>query len=162
MKTKNLGKSTVSYDPDTGEFRWVYCHRKPFLTDCIATRLTSNGYHYIKAGGKMHSASRLAIELCTGKPVPADMVVDHINRNTIDNRICNLRVVTQKINLERVERALGQSGVRGIKIYNRPSGNGHMWRAIIGGRIKYFQTLEEAIAGYAKLASEACDKQETT
>lgn len=154
---KQFKNSSVEYNSDTGVFRWIVCFRKPWQDCEIATREMPNGYLYIKADGRSHSASRLAIELYTGTPVPSDMVVDHINRNKRDNKIDNLRVVSQKINLSYMERALGQSGIRGIRIYNRPSGNGHIWRITMGSKIKYFVTLEEAIAGYAKLGSEACD-----
>ena len=35
--------------------------------------------------------------------------------------------------------------------------NGHLYRTRKGGKVLYYQTLDEAIAGYAKLGSEACD-----
>lgn len=158
MTIKKFNRSSVEYNSETGEFHWIVCFRKPWLDGCIATRETPNGYLYIKADGKSHSASRLAIELYTGCPVSKDMVVDHIDRNTKNNKISNLNVISQKENLSKSVRQPGISGVNGVRIYNRPTGNGHMWRAVVNDTIKYFQTLEEAIAGYAKLASEACDK----
>jgi len=155
---KRFKHSSVEYNPTTGEFRWIVCYRKPWLDGCIATRETPNGYLYIKADGKFHSASRLAIELYTGELVPDDMIVDHDDRKIRNNKIDNLNVITQKENVAKSIRQPGVSGVNGIRIYNRPTGNGHIWRAVVNGAIKYFQTLDEAIAGYAKLASEVCDK----
>lgn len=47
---------------------------------------------------------------------PDGMVVDHINHNTMDNRKNNLRIVTQKINLQNKKGAFKSSrtGVRGV------------------------------------------------
>ena len=121
----------------------------------IATKEMSNQYLYIKADGRSHSASRLAWELIYGE-IPTGLEIDHINRIRDDNRIINLRLLTRKENLKRALRNPGVSGHHGISIYNRPTGNGCLWRTRIGKTI-YYQSLEEAIAGYAKLASEACD-----
>lgn len=156
MITKQLGYSSVAYNPETGIFVWLVAYRKPWLTGTIATRALPNGYLYIKAGGKSHSASRLAIELVSGMSVPNDMVVDHINRNIQDNKISNLRVVTQKENVSAAPKRIGISGISGISIYNRPSGNGYMYRTRIGGKIMYYKTLDEAVVGYAKLVEERC------
>lgn len=147
---KQLGKSRISYNPDTGEFLWIVAYKKPWLVGIIATTVMTNDYLYIKANGKHHSASRLAVELVSGFPVPDHLVVDHINRIRDDNCIANLRVVTQEENLANSERPTGVTGVKGISIYNRPSGNGHLYRVRLGGPTKYFRTLEEAVAYVGK------------
>ena len=48
-------------------------------------------------------------------------VIDHINRNKLDNRLQNLRIVTQKENALNVERVNKSSGVQGM--YYRKSEN---------------------------------------
>lgn len=42
--------------------------------------------------------------LATGVVIPKGMVVDHINRNPLDNRLQNLRVVTQEQNMNNITR----------------------------------------------------------
>lgn len=155
-RIKQFSKSSVSYDPETGDFHWIVCYRKPWLNGELAGTKMSNFYIYIKADDKHHSASRLAWELMHG-PIPQGLQIDHINRDQTDNRIVNLRIVTCKDNLANSRRNPGISGHLGISIYNRPTGNGFLWRTRKGGRVVYYQTLEEAIAGYAKLGSEACE-----
>jgi hypothetical protein len=75
--------------------------------------------------------------------------VDHINRDTGDNRFCNLRLVTSRENA--MNRAFFKGGVTQL-----PSGN---WRARIRHDGKQhslgaYSTKEEAMAVYSKATQE--------
>ena len=78
---------------------------------------------------------------------PEDMVVDHINRNPLDNRICNLRICTQHDNcLNKTARYDNISGVIGV-VWDKKN---KKWRAQIRVNGKYihlgrYNTKEEAI-----------------
>ena len=157
MKIHRFKSSSVQYNTETGTFIWLYCHRKPWMNGRDATHETSNHYLYIKADGKMHSASRLAYRLMTGRPVPADLEVDHINQIKGDNRFCNLRVVDRTTNLANKYHPIGLTGHRGVSFHYYEGNTSLEYRARKGNKTTYHETLEEAIAGYAKLASEACD-----
>lgn len=51
---------------------------------------------------------------------PVGMVVDHINRNTLDNRKCNLRIVTQSDNCQNQGlRKDSTTGFKGVSWCNR-------------------------------------------
>lgn len=76
--------------------------------------------------------------------------VDHINRNTLDNRKANLRLVTQKENNRNQDiRKDNSSGYKGVGYYKRYG----KWRARIGINntsvlLGYFDTPEEAYEAY--------------
>lgn len=75
---------------------------------------------------------------------PPDVLVDHMNRNTLDNRRCNLRLATRKINQQNVP-ATGRSPHRGVYLH-KASGLWHA-RAVIDGRthsLGYFHDEDEA------------------
>ncbi|GIO63557.1 HNH endonuclease [Paenibacillus cineris] len=79
---------------------------------------------------------------------PADKIVDHINHNTLDNRISNLRVVTQAENMQNrrgAARNNRSSRIRGVTWNKRLK----KWQVQVkaGGAAHYFgyySDLEEA------------------
>ena len=76
--------------------------------------------------------------------IPEGMVIDHINRNPSDNRIENLRVVTQSANLRNVGvRSHCRSGEKFISLDVR---TGRFSVRIRRKSYGTYGTLEEAIA----------------
>lgn len=109
----------------------------------------ANGYAMrmaTKADGKRKSIPMHRIIL----PCATGMVIDHINRNRLDNRKCNLRVTSRKnnsINRKRIEGA--SSPYRGV-IW-RP--HAKKWKSYIKTDKKqhhlgYFESPEEAAMAY--------------
>jgi hypothetical protein len=141
-----LGKSLLSYDPTTGVFIWEAARRKPFLSGTPAGRLTPNGYVYINADGKMHSASRLAWKAVNGE-LPDNIEIDHINRIKDDNRICNLRCATRAENLRNRAFKKNLCGFTGVSLHTQSG----LYRARYKGVTRYAKTAEDASALYAKL-----------
>lgn len=95
--------------------------------------------YYTRENGKKKSnlLHRLIVKC------PDNSVVDHINRNTLDNRKCNLRTVSQRDNCQNNGNKHGQAGVGFHKASNK-------WRAYyhIGDKqisLGYYNTREEAI-----------------
>jgi len=84
----------LSYNAETGIFTW-----KPR----IAGHRRSSGYVSIEIDGVEVKAHQLAWFLSHGE-WPSTLI-DHINGNPSDNRLCNLRDATHKINAENQRRA---------------------------------------------------------
>jgi hypothetical protein len=128
-------KTLLRYDPETGKFFWIHA-RGNLKAGAPAGASDKQGYRVIGVNGKYHKAHRLAFLYMTGK-FPPDMV-DHINRDTGDNRWENLREVTRSQNCQNKE-------AKGI---HRMKRNGK-WMAYIklNGKLKhlgYFHTKDEA------------------
>ena len=76
---------------------------------------------------------------------PENMVVDHINHDTLDNRKCNLRICSQNENIKnRKPDRNSKSGIKGV--YPEKG----RWKAIIGLNSKLhhlgtFRNIEDAI-----------------
>jgi len=104
--------------------------------------LTKDGYASTSIGGKMVKMHHLII----GKPIDG-LVVDHINRDKLDNRLKNLRHVTQKVNMRNVgllkNNTTGVTGVTYDKAGKRWIAQAfYGYKRIHGGRYK---TFEEAV-----------------
>ncbi|HNR54209.1 MAG TPA: HNH endonuclease [Flavobacteriales bacterium] len=134
----------LGYDPDTGIFTW-----KPRMVRCRGGEFRDLGYGGKIAGCKQMNPNRtpkrvsiilnrvtypahyLALVM-SGIDVPDGMVIDHINRNPWDNRLCNLRVLSHVQNIQNSDRKRGASGYRGVCI--TPSGKYEARIVITKGR----------------------------
>ena len=141
-----------SYDAETGK-----------VTRCKATGGAKVGAEikyqqagYLIAGfkSKIYPLHRLIWMMHHGED-PGELQIDHINGDTLDNRISNLRAVDNSGNSK--NRALSQdsvSGHPGVSMCRRAQ----KWVAYIGGRgvrkhLGYFESKEDAIA--ARKAAES-------
>jgi hypothetical protein len=143
-------KEYLSYDPETGIFTWI---KKPKYSRIeigfIAGYQTHTHHIRIKYNRKLYQAHRLAWFFTYG--VVPEFNIDHINENPSDNRICNLRLDSNKENEQNVStpQANNKSGYRGVCWATKE----RKWVASIKlkgktTRIGRYDTPEEAHAAY--------------
>lgn len=116
--------------------------------------LNPNGYAYRNIYTENKTKfSMLHKEVCK---TPKGLWVDHINRNKLDNRSCNLRWVTPSesaLNRKDGIRA-NASGYRGVH-FNDKSKSNITWDAVINGkRIGRYKTPIEAAEAYDNAAQD--------
>ena len=109
-------KRLLRYDQNTGEFFWLIGGGRRRL-DRPAGCNDGSGYTVIRIAKKKYKAHRLAWIFMHG--ASPEGMIDHINGQTSDNRIINLRVVTRSINAQnqRRARAGSKSGLLGVSPY---------------------------------------------
>ena len=111
MKDKPLSlfklRLYLPYDPETGNFT-RRGESKP------SGRIATKGYRQIAFDGTRFMALRLAWFYIHGEWPNGQ--IDHINQDKEDNRLCNLRVVSNKQNQENISgwghNKSGRTGVR--------------------------------------------------
>lgn len=65
---------------------------------------------------------------------PNDVYIDHINMNTLDNRLCNLRTALPHENKQNMRQyKISKTGIRGVRQGNTPNS----WRATVKVKGKY-------------------------
>lgn len=118
----------VYYDESspTG-LRWAVDRSRGVRAGDFAGSLGADGYWRVSLMGKYYKAHRVVMALHGKMELSSKMVIDHINRNKRDNRLDNLRVVTQHQNsLNLPEYSTNTTGCKGV--YKVPSGK---WQASI-------------------------------
>lgn len=110
----------ISYDQDSGIFKWKIDRYRKSKAGDIAGSISSHGYVVICIDYKTHPAHRLAWAISFGS-FP-DHFIDHENRIKTDNRLNNLRCVTNKQNCENMplridsnSRILGVTWHKGVE-----------------------------------------------
>lgn len=108
--TLDAVRQALTYNPTTGIFTRIGD------TDSTVGRITTKGYRQIAINGTRAMAHRLAWLHEHG--VWPTGQIDHINQSKDDNRIANLRIVSNKQNAENVtmfkNNTSGRRGVRWI------------------------------------------------
>lgn len=141
-------KEILNYDFETGIFTW-----KERLARCVwvgqIAGCSKFNYTKIVIFSKTYSAHRLAWLYVHGES-PQGMI-DHINGNKHDNRICNLRLANNSENQQNQKKAQSnnKSGYLGVDFHKRSNS----WRATLvvnKKRTEYrgFSTPEEAHQAY--------------
>lgn len=117
---KALALSSLTYDPETGIFRWVVSGKNTRGVGTVAGYIHPSGYQYIKIGQVRFSCQRLAWLFHTGSWPKENM--DHINTIRSDNRIANLREASNSQN--NFNSAMKPNNTTGFKGVSRSSRDG--------------------------------------
>lgn len=153
--TQDELKLKYEYSKETGLFTRLISNNQHKSGE-IAGALHHSGYIHIRIGKHKYMAHRLAWLYVYGE-FPKDMIY-HINGNTSDNRISNLREATRSQNLMNRTRdvVISSSGFRGVN-YQEVDSSGYIinkpYKAGIGIDGKYvyigsYYTAEEASTAY--------------
>lgn len=147
----------VSYNPETGEFHWA---DHPRMRGKKAGNICGSGYAVIRFKQTRVLAHRLAMFKVYGH-VPAQ--IDHINGDKADNRIANLRAVTEGINAQNRAPVANRNNSSGfLGVYDCPGERRlKRWAARIRvpgeksqRHLGHYNTPEEAHEAYLKAKAE--------
>jgi hypothetical protein len=153
----------LHYFPETGDFVWLKPTTFRVKAGAVAGSIWVNDRKRSKAhsqlmitvmGGK-YLAHRLAWLFGHGKD-PGVKLIDHINGNSLDNRLSNLRLATTTENQWNIDQPLSRSrsGFRGV--YRHGQSGKWISEISVNGRKRHlgvFPTAELAAAAYQEAAS---------
>jgi hypothetical protein len=150
----NWLKEHLSYNKETGVFTWIKSPGGGVKKDTETGCKNARNYVYIGIKGKVFSAHRLAWLLTYGNW--PEYEIDHINKNTSDNRIENLRLANRtQNNQNRKKFSNNSSGHTGIIWHKKDK----LWTAYIGVNkrkvfLGEFKIIEDAIDARKKAEKE--------
>lgn len=139
----------ITYIPVTGELRWNV--RVPGAVDVgdVAGAVSPYGYTVIRINKKLFFAHRLAWLLTHGQWPTGQ--IDHRNGDRRDNRIDNLREVTQTVNSQNTRRARSDNSCGLLGVVWRPKHQRYAAYIVAGGKQRFLghhDQAEDAHAAY--------------
>lgn len=141
--TQDELRSLLDYDPLTGVFLWKVARGGSVRAGEVAGTFCTKGYRKIIVGGISYKAHRLAWFYVHGE-WPAEQI-DHINRVKDDNRIANLRVVSNGENRANTEpnrnNAIGAKNVHPVRNHYRVM----VRRDKRNHHVGYFKSVNDAV-----------------
>lgn len=133
------------YDDGVLYHKVKLCRRNDVNIGDIAGGVRPNGYHYVTYKSKFYKRARVVWEMFNGD-IPHGFVIDHVNHNTIDDRIENLECKMRRDNMVNVKlRVDSSTGITGV--CRKKDGSWRAYITIMGKqKSKTFKTFEEACA----------------
>lgn len=101
--TQDILKRLLSYNPENGMFTWLVSNSNRAPAGSLVDGISGDGYYRVRINSKPYRAHRLVWLYVYGKFPDGD--IDHINGNTLDNRVENLRDVSKAGNQQNQRRA---------------------------------------------------------
>ena len=166
----SLLQEKLVYSPSDGLLKWRIAPRQSKVSDGdefgnVTSLKGSNSTRQYRMGmlmGVNYLSHRLIWRYMTGED-PGKLMVDHINRDGLDNRFENLRLVTRSENIRNQEgHARRKSKFKGVyKSKSRGKWNGRWWGQVRRNGILYstkgsFFTQEEANEALQALITTLC------
>ena len=135
--TQLLLKTLLHYNPETGTWTWIKPLSRNIKPGFIAGSTADGRYWRIQIAGTGYQSGRLAWLYMTGN-WPQDQI-DHINRDSYDDRWINLREATCSQN--NFNREFNSAGHQGVNKF------GDKWKVRVGpyNYVGTYSTLAEAI-----------------
>lgn len=148
----SIGKY-LSCDVRSGELRWLVT-RGNARAGAIAGSVSTNGYRYVLLRRKGYLAHRLVWLFAHG--AWPEKKLDHINGNRMDNRLENLREVSNEGNGENMRRATAANKLGVLGVCQTPNGRyaAHIRYAGKRHHLGTFDTPELAHSAYLKAKRE--------
>lgn len=133
------------YEEDSGLLRWKVRSAQRVHVGDVAGKSKNSEYRKVRVNGKLILVHRIIWEMQCGE-IPEGMCIDHIDGDTFNNKISNLRLVTHQENHKnQKKRSNNKSGYLGVT-WNKQH---KKWQASIrvNRKVKYigfFNDIEEA------------------
>jgi HNH endonuclease len=144
-------RSMLHYNPETGVFTWLTSDGGVNVGS-VAGNINSNGYWVVGINGTKYRQHRLAWFYHYGCwPVGT---VDHLDCNRSNNRIANLRDVTQAVNMQNRRNASVRSASGILGVYWSERHKGFMASLHINRKQKRrgpYKTSERAARAYVEM-----------
>ena len=126
MMTPEELRKMFEYNPENGLLFWKVRNSKRVHVGDVAGCRASDGRILIGIHRKIYKAHRIAWAITTGEW--PKKIIDHINNDPSDNRLCNLREATKSQNMMNVGKIKSNtSGIKGVG-WSKVS---QKWRAYI-------------------------------